>query len=141
MDSSSSQSLISTSNSSNSSVSLLNNICNLVSVRLDSTNYVLWRFQISPLLKSHKLFKYVDGMIKAPKATLNVERQPEQINPEYEQWHERDQALTTLINATLTQTTLSYVIGCQTSKEVWDTLEKHFSSSNRSSIVSLKTDL
>lgn len=70
--SSESSTLISTSNSpSNTSVSLFNNICNLVSMRLDSMNYVLWRrFQISPLLKSHKLFKYVDGTIKAPEAIL-----------------------------------------------------------------------
>lgn len=128
-------------NSSNTSVSLLNNIFNLVSVRLDSTNYVLWRFQISPLLKSHKLFKYVDGSIKAPEAIIRTEGQPPSINPDHEIWYERDQALITLINATLTQTALSYVIGCQTSKDIWDTLEKHFSSSTRTNIIGLKSEL
>lgn len=106
---------------------------------------MLWHFQISPLLKSHKLFKYVDGTIKAPPATLRVAGQspdePAPVNPEYEQWYERDQALITLINATLSQTALSHVIGCKTSKEVWDRLAKHFSSSTRTNIVGLKSEL
>lgn len=136
------QALVPNSSSNlNPSVSLLNNICNLVYVRLDSTNYVLWRFQISPLLKSHKLYKYVDGSIEVPEAILRTEGQPPKVNPAYEQWYERDQALITLINATLTQTALSYVIGCKTAKEVWDKLEKHFSSSTRTNIVGLKTEL
>lgn len=71
-----------------------------------------------------------------------IEGQPTKINPEYEEWYERDQALITLIiNATLTQTALSYVIGCKTSKEVWEKLMQHFSSSTWTNIVGLKTEL
>lgn len=36
---------------------------------------------------------------------------------------------------------LSYVIGCQTSREVWERLERRFSSTNRLNVVGLKTEL
>lgn len=140
MQTSSDQALIANS-SVNTPVSLLNNICNLVSVRLDSSNYVLWRFVISPLLKSHKLFKYLDGTTKAPTDVIRSEGQPDRVNPKYEKWYERDQSLFTLINATLSLMALSYVIGCKKSKEAWDKLEKHFSSLSRMHIVGLKTEL
>lgn len=47
----------------------------------------------------------------------------------------------TLINATLSPAALAYVVGCSTSKEVWDALEKHYSSTSRTNVVNLKSDL
>ncbi|MDV3183810.1 MAG: hypothetical protein Q8847_02470 [Sweet potato little leaf phytoplasma] len=53
----------------------------------------------------------------------------------------KDRALITLINATSSPSALAYTIGCTTSQQVWSRLEKHFSSSSRSHIVGLKSDL
>ncbi|KAA8515351.1 hypothetical protein F0562_018419 [Nyssa sinensis] len=44
----------------------------------------------------------------------------------------------TLLNATLSQTALSYVIGYSTSREAWLALERRFSASTRSNILQLK---
>lgn len=88
--------------STNSSIFLVTNICNLVSVCLDSANYVLWRFSISPLLKSHNLSKYLDGSVTAPNSLIRAEAQAFRVNPKFEKWYEHDQALIILINATLT---------------------------------------
>ncbi|CAK9316918.1 unnamed protein product [Citrullus colocynthis] len=66
-------------------------ICNLVSVPPDTTNYVLWKYQISPILKAHKLFKYLDITISPPNRTIHVAEQPPQVNPESELWYEKDQ--------------------------------------------------
>lgn len=46
-----------------------------------------------------------------------------------------------LINATLFIEVLAYVVGCKTLKPVWEAFEKHYSSSTRSNIVNLKSDL
>lgn len=59
----------------------------------------------------------------------------------YEDWIAKDHALMTLITATLSPAALAYVVRCETSKQMWDTLVTHYSSSSRTNIVSLKSDL
>lgn len=52
-------------NSHNSSLHtlmiLLSNICNLVSVKLDHSNYMLWKFQITSTLSAYSFLDIVDG--------------------------------------------------------------------------------
>uniref|UniRef100_A0A2N9HLR0 Reverse transcriptase Ty1/copia-type domain-containing protein n=1 Tax=Fagus sylvatica TaxID=28930 RepID=A0A2N9HLR0_FAGSY len=90
---------------------LLSNITNLVSVKLDQTNYMLWKFQITSTLKAYKLLDVVDGSYPCP------------------EMYNRD------TNA------LALVIGQKSAKGVWDTLEKRFTSLSRSNVLSLKRDL
>lgn len=97
--------------------------------------------EVSNLSYTDKLFGYIDGNIEAPNPIIRSTTDPPQVNPDYEQWHTKDQALITLINATLTQTALAYVVRCLTFREVWLKLEKHFSSSRRTNIVGLKSEL
>lgn len=113
---------------------------NLITVRLDSSNYALWNFQLSPLLCVHKLFGYLDGSISAPKKEIIVDGVSTP-NPTYEAQFEKDQTLITLINATVSPPAIAYAIGCSTSQQIWSKLRKHFSSSTRLHIVGLKSDL
>ncbi|KAG6588985.1 Retrovirus-related Pol polyprotein from transposon RE1, partial [Cucurbita argyrosperma subsp. sororia] len=130
MDSSNSSSSSSTETNLLSPIVLLSNICNLISIKLDSTNYVLWKFQLTTLLKAHKLFGFIDGTQPCPIS-----------NPSYDDWFAKDQALMTVINATLSPEALAYVVGSTTSKQVWNVLAKLYSSSSRSNVVNLKSDL
>ncbi|XP_022150845.1 uncharacterized protein LOC111018892 [Momordica charantia] len=134
-----------------SPIFLLSNICNLVSIRLDSTDFILWKFQLTAILKAHKLFGFIDGSVSAPSQFLasssETESQPTTttslpvINPHFEDWIAKDQALMTLINATLSAEALAYVVRSGTSKQVWEVLEKHYSSNSRTNVVNLKSDL
>lgn len=125
---------------SHSPIFLLSHICTLVSVRLDSSNYVLWRFQITPILKAHSLFGFIDGSFPCPERSL---KEDDKIvpNPKFILWNAQDHALMTLINATLSQKALSLVVGCTTSQQVWKSLERRYSSSTRACIIDLKSDL
>ncbi|XP_050939306.1 uncharacterized protein LOC127148920 [Cucumis melo] len=83
-----------------STLFLLSNIYNLVPIRLDSTNYVLWKYQVSSILKAHSLFGHIDDTLLCPpkhlpSLTLGTNSE---INPKYLQWLSRDQALITLID-------------------------------------------
>lgn len=129
---------------------LLSNICNLISIRLDSSNFVLWKFQFTSMLHAYKLFGFVDGSHPAPPKILPVVVSTESsstdsatstVNPSYEGWLAKDQALMTLINATLSAEALAYIVGCNSSQEEWEALEKHYSSSSRTNIINLKSDL
>uniref|UniRef100_A0A2N9FD48 Integrase catalytic domain-containing protein n=1 Tax=Fagus sylvatica TaxID=28930 RepID=A0A2N9FD48_FAGSY len=72
----------------------------LVSVKLDATNYVIWKYQILSIFESYSLLDMVDA------------------------WKARDQALKTLINATLSPSTITLVIGQTTAQGVWQVLER-----------------
>uniref|UniRef100_A0A9I9E793 Retrotransposon Copia-like N-terminal domain-containing protein n=1 Tax=Cucumis melo TaxID=3656 RepID=A0A9I9E793_CUCME len=64
-----------------STLFLLSNICNLVPLRLDSTNYVLWKYQVSFILKSHSLFGHIDDSLPCPPKFLPSSAT--ETNPEY----------------------------------------------------------
>jgi hypothetical protein len=122
---------------------LLSSITNLVSVKLDHSNYMLWKFQICSTLSAYALFDIVDGTYPCPDkyykdsdGILSL-----QVNPEYLQWCAKDQALISMISATLSQSALSLVIGQKSAKGVWDSLERRYTSLSRSNVLGLKRDL
>ncbi|KAA8538325.1 hypothetical protein F0562_027852 [Nyssa sinensis] len=98
---------------------------------------------ISSILRAHSLIGYIDGTHPCPSKFVQDEggAGTTQINPDYQIWNTQDQALMTLLNATLSQTALSHVIGYSTSREAWLALERRFSASTRSNILQLKSAL
>uniref|UniRef100_A0A5B7CG38 Putative retrovirus-related Pol polyprotein n=1 Tax=Davidia involucrata TaxID=16924 RepID=A0A5B7CG38_DAVIN len=114
----------STLHSSQSPIYLLSSICNLITLRLDSTNFVPRKFQITAILKAHSLMGYIDGSYTCPTQFLIDERGRVATteNPDFHKWITHDQALMNLLNATLYSSALSHVIGYTTSKEVWQAL-------------------
>ena len=44
----------------------------LVTVKLSADNYLLWRAQVLPLMRSHYLEGYVDGTLPCPPAMVLV---------------------------------------------------------------------
>ena len=60
---------------------------------------------------------------------------------QYKQWKIRDQALKTLLNATLSSTALSLVICQSTARGVWEVLERRYTSLSRTHVLSLKGEL
>jgi len=49
----------------NSSISL-QKMFHIITIKLSSTNYLLWRNQILPLLSSQNLFGYINGSLSKP---------------------------------------------------------------------------
>lgn len=118
-----------------SSIFLLSNICNLVSLCLDSFNFVLWKFQLRSILKAHKLFGYVDGSTPKPSQFLagnsssttldfgSSSFTPQAVsNPLYDDWTAKDHALMMLISATLSPAPwhTSWVVNLH--KKIWQHL-------------------
>jgi hypothetical protein len=48
------------------------NIASSISIKLTSDNYLFWRAQVGPLLRSHLLMGYVDGTITCPSPHIVV---------------------------------------------------------------------
>ncbi|KAA0057164.1 beta-glucosidase 18-like [Cucumis melo var. makuwa] len=97
---------------------------------------------VSSILKAHSLFGHIDDTLPCPpkhlpSSTLGTNSE---INPEYLQWLSRDQALITLINTTLSSSSLAHVVGSVSSKALWLSLEKCYSSNTQSNILDLSID-
>lgn len=134
----------SSSSSSFSSTSpsfVISNISHLISIKLDSTNFLLWKSLFRPVLRSHRLEGFIDGTKPAPPPETTSSDGKLVSNLAYFEWFERDQTLLSWINATLSESTLPYIVGMNTGKDAWDSLERRYASLSSSHIIELKKRL
>ena len=89
---------------SQSPLFLLSNMSNLMSIKLDYSNYIPWKHQLATILEAYSLIEHIDGSISSPcPFQLDAQGNPTTlVNPEYQSWRIKDKALLSLINSTLT---------------------------------------
>lgn len=91
-----SQNMSSTSNSSLSSTQykeypypVTQNVANFVSLKLSSTNFLLWKTQMLNILESYDLQGFITGEAKPPPQFVTTEEsdlQSESLNPSFIKW-------------------------------------------------------
>ncbi|KAJ0041947.1 hypothetical protein Pint_18125 [Pistacia integerrima] len=116
------------------------NLSQLVSAKLDETNYLMWLSQIVPVIKSHDLMGFVDGSLPCPSQFLidDQGKPTTTLNPEYILWNRKDQFVLGWINATLSDKVAPYVYGLNSARPAWLALANKFASPSRSCINHLK---
>jgi hypothetical protein len=129
------------SHSNQTQMFLLSNISNFVSVKLDHSNFLILKFQITSILDAYSFMEYIDGSIPFPVKFLTNAFGSEAINPNFLQWKARDKVLISLISVTLSPSALSLVIGQTSARGIWEVLEKRYTSISRSNVVNLKIEL
>ncbi|KAJ8636288.1 hypothetical protein MRB53_010555 [Persea americana] len=109
---------------------VLSNISHLDPTKLEHGNYHVWRFLFLPILLSHNLLGFVNGTKPCPPKFLQDSKGKlsTSVNPTYTEWIIQDQNLLTWINSTLSEGVLPYIVGLQSSKAIWDDLEKRYAS-------------
>jgi hypothetical protein len=112
-----------------------------MSTKLDSTNYMIWKLQITAVLDAYSMLDHLDGSIPKPDQFLTIETGIQAVNPEFLVWSKKDKALLTLLYSTCSSAVLAMVVGKSSSQEVWNTLEERFTSTARSSVLNLKLEL
>jgi hypothetical protein len=114
-----------------------------MSVKLDSTKFIVWKHQLSTILKAYSMIGFVDGSMRTPTQFIVTTdgSVTSEINPKYQACSIRDQTLLTLINSTLSPLVLSMVVGENSGKLVWKNLEHQFTSTSRANILNLKIEL
>ena len=132
-----------TTTPSQSPLFLLSNMSNLMSIKLDYSNYIPWKHQLVTILEAYSLIEHIDGSISSPcPFQLDAQGNPTTlVNPEYQSWRIKDKALLSLINSTLTPQVFSLVVGITSAQEVWKTLDQRFTSTSRANILNLKLEL
>uniref|UniRef100_A0A2N9G021 Integrase catalytic domain-containing protein n=1 Tax=Fagus sylvatica TaxID=28930 RepID=A0A2N9G021_FAGSY len=131
----------SAASSNQSPLSLLNNMSNLMSTKLDSTNYMIWKLQITAILDAYSVLDHLDGSTISPRQVLVNEAGIPSVNPAFLIWHKKNKALLTLLYSTVSSPVLAMVVGLTTSQEVWDKLEERFTCTARANVLTLKLEL
>ncbi|CAL1362271.1 unnamed protein product [Linum trigynum] len=107
-----------------------------LTVKLNPTNYLLWRAQINPLLRCNRLIGHIDGTLPPP--PLTVESQP---NPAYATWYENDQVVLAWINLSLTEAVMPTIVNKTTARDAWDALTVVYASGSPVIIGQLRKNL
>lgn len=97
---------------------LISNLNSFITVKLDSSNFIIWRSQVLNILRATNLLGFVDGSSPPPPLTIKNVDGAEEINPDYAQWKQIDTHLLSCITATLTPMIFSSVLHLQHSAEV-----------------------
>lgn len=103
-----------------------------VTLKLNDSNYLLWKTPIESLLSSQKLLGFVNGASVAPEQTRTVTRDEvkvEEPNPLYESWFCSDQLVRSWIYGTLSEEVLGTVHSLSNSRDVLVSLAENFNKS------------
>lgn len=109
----------------------------MITVKLDDTNYSLWRAQFLPYLQGHDLDGYVTGATPCPTETLTADLP----NPAYLSWRKQDKLLVSWLFSSLTPATFRHVHRLTTSKEIWSSLESLYGSKSDAQVHHLHCEL
>ncbi|KAJ9554025.1 hypothetical protein OSB04_018070 [Centaurea solstitialis] len=128
------------SSSATDSLFSMNTAMHLITIRLPSTNYLLWQNQILPLLTYQNLVTHVDGSSLPPATEITAEgkRTP---NPAYAEWIAADQRAVILIQSSLSEEAFSEIVGLRTARQIWVALEAAYCNSSVERIQNLQDQL
>ncbi|KAF5471554.1 hypothetical protein F2P56_008335 [Juglans regia] len=129
-------------------IQLPNNFSYIVSVKLTSNNYLLWRAQIVPYLHGQDHYHFIDGSFPppppiisaSPSSTPGILFAPKP-NPSYLQWRCTDQLLLSALLSSLTESILAQAVSSRTSRELWLSLETMFTSQSQAKIFQIRHQL
>jgi hypothetical protein len=121
---------------------------NKITIRLTADNYLYWRTQVDPILRTNLLFGFVDGSLPCPPAEIANPAaateggvSPTIPNPLYALWHQQDQAILSALVSSLTEGVLGMVMLVPTSQQAWETLEASFASQSTARVMHIRTEL
>ncbi|KAL5555742.1 hypothetical protein UlMin_037978 [Ulmus minor] len=106
-------------------------------VKLDRTNYILWKSQIDNVVFANGFEDFIDGYSICPDKELSSGL----INPAFVAWRRQDRTILSWLYSSLTPAIMAQIIGHNSSHSAWNALEKTFSSSSRARIMQLRLEL
>lgn len=125
---------------SSDSIIPMNTIMHLITNRLTSSNYLLWKNQLLHLLASQNLLTHIDGTTGAPPTEVITDGKSSP-NPAYLTWLSNDQRAVILLHASLTEEAFSEIVGLSTARQIWVALEAAYSNSSVERIQNLRDQL
>ncbi|KAL4319896.1 hypothetical protein GQ457_18G015380 [Hibiscus cannabinus] len=111
-----------------------------ISIRLDESNYLLWRQQVLFSIDSLALGSHIDGTI-APPSQYVVVNGVRSLNPDFVAFKQEDSALCSWLLSSISGTILPSLVNCRTAIEIWDKVQHKFSVFSTTKIMHLHCSL
>lgn len=104
-------------------------ISQCVTLKLSSTNYLLWKTQFESFLSSQSLLGFINGSTPRPPPTVTKrdgDVVTEEANPDFVKWVRRDQLVMAWLFGSLSEEALRSVYGLNSAQDVWFCLGKKY---------------
>ncbi|KAI3669704.1 hypothetical protein L6452_41051 [Arctium lappa] len=115
-------------------------LLHMITIKLSSSNYLLWRNHMLPIFTYQKLLGHIDGSSSAPSPTITVDDKTLP-NPEALTWTDIDQQAVIVLQYSLTEEAAAEVLGLTTARNIWLALEAAYSNASVERIHSLRDSL
>ncbi|KAF5803264.1 hypothetical protein HanXRQr2_Chr06g0269271 [Helianthus annuus] len=118
----------------------LHSLCNLITIKLSSTNCLPRRHRILPVLSYLNLTSHIDGTLVPPPESISDDNKPIP-NPKFAEWKSADQKVVLLLHSSLTEEAMSETIGHSTASQIWTALEHAYSNHSIERMHTLRDSL
>ena len=97
----------------------------MMTIKLDSSNYIVWKHQITMVLETYAMFDLLDEFQPVLDKFLKdlFSSITNMINLDFQIWKSKEKALLTFISSTLLPSVLALTVGCTSAIDVWKDLE------------------
>lgn len=86
-----------------------------LSIKLDDTNFLLWRQQVYVAIRNHKLGNFISKDFIPPKFVTTENLNVRVLNPDFIDWDQQDQLLFSWLLSSMSESMLPRMAGCETS--------------------------
>nr|GFA31130.1 zinc finger, CCHC-type, Gag-polypeptide of LTR copia-type [Tanacetum cinerariifolium] len=95
----------------------LNTIIHILTIKLGSSNYLLWKNHIINILSYQNLLNHVDEIDITPSSTYR-EADKTVKNPDYSAWVLADQKTVVILHASLFEEVVTLIVGLSTARQI-----------------------
>ncbi|KAK6119364.1 hypothetical protein DH2020_046895 [Rehmannia glutinosa] len=114
----------------------------LVSIKLTESNYLLWKQQVLTAIVGYGLEGFISSQNTPPARLITSENTSQtSLNPDFVTWLRQDQLLASWLLSSLTENLLILMVGKNSSREIWETLEANFSGQSKARLMHHKLQL
>lgn len=102
-----------------------------IATKLDHLNFISWRKQVSLTIRGHRLQDYVSPSqsYRIPAKFLTKEFEiANLVNPKFTNWEQQDQLILSWLFSSMSDNLVSRMIDCETTTQLWKSLEEFFAS-------------
>ncbi|KAL5543097.1 hypothetical protein UlMin_010807 [Ulmus minor] len=103
--------------------SVINPLTQLITIKLEEDNYLLWKFQVENTIMGYGLEEFIHGTRIVPPRLVAGE-----VNPSYVHHQRQDRLLVSWLLSSISTSYLPQLIGCFSSHQIWTTIEQLFNS-------------
>lgn len=91
---------------------------NVLSVKLNNENYILWKQQVMAAIRGHNLLHFLEESSRPPRHLSRNGEVSGDVNTEYLEWEQQDQLLVSWLLSSMSEGVLTRMVGCESSSQI-----------------------